>query len=286
MKTENIKKILLNFLNELKERIKDMAGLPYFKRYVILAVLLTVFFTFLTFPFESAVKSKLAGLEGKILKTVNIESLDLNLLGSSSAEGVEICFRDDSRLAIKSLIGNFSFLKMVSDQYKGNLDLEKISWSRDSIKADGDLSADIDLTLDRKTGLPSDGTLKLILAGIRIASENFEIPGGMGFILPELVKISSVNLNSVIKDKTVSIKQLKISGDLNGDITGSIETAPVLGNSVLNLKIFIDPESPVLSDFRTMLIQFTDESDRIHINVSGTAARPKTDIVKKKKSQQ
>ncbi|MDR3237162.1 MAG: hypothetical protein LBT84_01530 [Spirochaetia bacterium] len=276
MNTGTIIASILNIVKKIFSRLAGVRKLPGFKRYMLLAVILTLVFTALMFPYEIIVMNQLKKLEGKNLRSISAGAMDINIIGESYIESADITFRNGDALAVNALTADISLLSLIRKKISGNIMAEKINFSSDKLKLDLSPNASLDFTLDESGTMPLDGKIKAIIDNVRIASDG-ELLGG--FPLPPSIKISSINMESDIVKSALTNINITVSGqELRGKITGSIILMPIFGNSKLNLKISIDADSLLLAEFKPLLARFIDASGKITFPVSGTAARPKADF--------
>lgn len=264
----------------LIKKIASVRKLPYFKRYAVLAVVLTLLFTALSFPFEVIVEQQLNKAEGKAFRSAAIGFMDLNLIGESYLENADITLKDNSSVSAKSLTANMSLIGLLSGNIKGDVMAEKLAYTnaKGSVRAEGNININADITMDSSSSMPTDGSVRAIADSLRIFSENLELPGGLGFTIPSPVSISSVNMELAVAKSLMAIKRLDVAGkDIRGKVSGSVALAPIFGNSKLNLKVAIDLDSGVLAEYKPLLEQFA-EAGKLIVNITGTAARPHTEL--------
>lgn len=260
-------------------KAKAVTKLPFFKRYAILAVILTVLFTLITFPYEVIVLKQIHKLEGKTVRTIMLTGININLIGESSAENLDLIFKNGESLQIGNIVADLSLnpFSLLKKKFAGDITAARVIYTSDKLRITGNPSCNIDITLDESGSVPSDGQIRAIVDNLRITSDGLELTGG--FMMPSSIRATSVNFEADIVNMTLNIKNFVIAGtDLSGRITGSIILMPTAENSKLNLRISIDPESGLLEGFRPLLRQFLDASGKISFPVIGTIARPEAKL--------
>lgn len=283
MDFNELKTSVLSAAKRFIGQASSVRKLPYFKRYMLAALVLTLLFTLFTFPYEIIISRQIKQAGGKVFRSLSIGSMDINLLGESFIDNADITFRNGGSLFVKSLTADMSFMGFLNSKIKGSIMANNIAYTAAlyGIKASANLSANIDLKLDKEGTFLTDGKILAICDNITINSQDFVLPGGFGLSLPPSIRISSVNLESDIANSLLTIKKLDVTGnDIRGNISGSIAIAPIFENSKLNLKISVDKDSEVLKEFAPFIVQFTDAGGKITISVTGTAANPRAELPK------
>ncbi len=281
MDIRQIRTIIFMFFSKVRAIVKAMFSLPYFKTYMVLSIALTLIFIVLTFPYGEVIISRLKGMEGKSLKSIDIEDLDISLIGTSSAENVTIVPKWGDELTIQSVIldGNINpYSLLMSHDFNGSVSLKNTAYHSDRVDLNSSINCNYDLTLQPGGSGINKGTIKVIMEKTALKITEIELPSalaGMKLTLPPM-KFSSVIMNFVIQNDTVSIQQMKVSGpDLQGSITGTINLSKIFTNSKINVAISIDSDSAVLENYRDMLGSYTNADGDIVLNLEGTLSRPR-----------
>ena len=281
MDIRQIRTIIFMFFSKVRAIAKAMFSLPYFKTYMVLSIALTLFFIVITFPYGEIIISRLKGMEGKSLKTIDIEDLDISLIGTSSAENVTIVPKWGDELTIQSVIldGNINpYSLLMSRDFNGSVSLKNTAYHSDRVDLNSSINCNYDLTLQPGGSGIDKGTIKVIMEKTALKITEIELPSalaGMKLTLPPM-KFSSVIMNFSIQKDTVLIQQMKVSGpDLQGSITGTINLSKIFTNSKMNVAISIDSDSPVLENYRDMLGSYTNADGDIVLNLEGTLSRPR-----------
>ena len=279
VKINELKIIFLDVLNKLLLKLKAVTKLPYFKRYALLAAILTVLFIILSFPYEVIVLRQLQKLEGKSFSSIAVTGMNISLIGDSSAESITVILKNGDSLQINQLTADLTLnpFSLLKNKFSGEVKATSVIYDSKQIRVQCRPNLDVDIQLDESGSVPSDGEIKALINDIRITSDGSAIIGI--YTLPSSIKADKINIEGNIANKTLNIKDLTVSGnDLSGKISGNIILMPILNNSKLNLKISVNSESALLDGFRPLLRQFMDESGKISILLGGTIARPKPDL--------
>ena len=273
----NLSKFIIAVKKNLS-KLKGITRLPGFKYYVILALALTALFTVFTFPFEIIALNQLKKMEGKNFRNITVEQMNISLLKESHVENLTVTLMNGSSISIKNLTANISFIRLIRKNFSGSIKAAKIAYSSGQLEIECAVDSNLELKMDESLTIPSDGKIEAIIENARISVSPELV---YGFSLPQPMRVSSININSNIINRLLTIKDFVVSGnDISGKITGNVTLTPILGNSKLNLTILPKPDSSLLDMFRFLLKQFTDTSGKILIPLSGTLAHLKLDSVK------
>jgi len=277
-------------IKKIPSRLKGVTRLPGFKRYIIFALILTVFFTVFTFPFETILMNQLKKLEGKSFKNITVKQMNINLLGKSYAETLTITFMNDNSISINNLAADISFISLIRKKILAKITADRVTYSSEQLKIECETNSNLELNLelaideswmiakiDKSWATPSDGKIKAIINNIRISADTDLI----GFPLLQPTRISSINIDSSIANRVFTIKNFTVSGkDIRGRITGNVTLEPVFatfGNSKLNLKISAEPDSALFAEF-PIPKSFTDASGKLTLLLTGTISHSKKDF--------
>jgi len=236
-----------------------------------------------TFPYDVLIREQLNKLEGKVVRSIMVGSINTSLFDVTTFDNFSCTLKDGSDINLKSVIADISlnpYTLLVNREFKGDFEINNAKYSSEKVNLGCSINGNIDIELDEKSGYPSNGYLKIMIQNIILRMDDASLPANMGgFPLPQNIKISSINIDAKIKNRTIDINRLLVSGsDLRGRITGSIILSSIFSNSKLNLKISIDPDSDVLKEFKPLLSQFTDAKGKISFPVKGTFSRPRAEM--------
>jgi hypothetical protein len=258
---------------------KLIVTLPYFKTYAALSLGLTAVFVILTFPYGELLKNRIKTVEGGMIKAIDVATLDISLIGESSAEGISITPALGDELTIQSAVldGNINpYSLFVSRDFRGSLLLNNLAYRSANVEFDATINCNYALAflssaLDR-------GSLKIIMEKTGLKLNDINLPfsaSAMKLSLPYM-KFSSVIATVNLAKDTVTIQQMKLSGqDLQGSVSGSINLARVILNSRIDITVTIDAESTVLAQYRDMLASYINSDGQMVFSVEGTFARPR-----------
>jgi hypothetical protein len=244
-----------------------------------MAIIMTIIFTVITFPYELILREKMRDLEKKSLRSLVVGRMEVSLIGKSYFDDISMIMLNGSEISVKSATVNATLNPLtlvIKRRLIADMNLEKISYSSGKAQLSGDMNGNVDMVLEDGTGVPEKGALKLLFENIVINLDAVRLPDSMGgFSLPPSIRLSAVNLDSVIENKKMIIKNLLVSGpDVRGTISGFILLMPIRDNSKLELTVSIDSESALLKEFKPLLKQFSDTMGNISFSLKGTLGRP------------
>lgn len=286
---ELIIKIKLFFL-KLFSYIKIVRRLPHSGKYTVLAIILIIIFSVITFPYDYLIKKKLFDYEGKSFRTISLKSLEFSILSESSAENIEIVLNNGHELFFKNILINPSvnpYRLFITKRLLADFQFDNFRFTSPDAEIIMNLNGNIDIIPDQIKKIPGSGEIKLILEECKIRLKEISIPGPMG---PFPLKLETVNIENGIAEIDIvngvaRIRNLKLSGtDLNCSITGTIEMAERSDNSKLDLNINIDPESAALEQYKDM-INIMVNNNALVLAVRGTLGRPDVKIAGTGKSE-
>ncbi len=285
---------IINKARELLTRcmtyIKVVRGLPHFGKYASLSIVLIIFFTIVTFPYEILIKKKLYDSEGKSFKSITLKKLDFSIMGRSSAENVELLLNNGDEVYLKSILLNLSvnpYRLFISKRYVADFQFDDFRYTAQKTEFMLNLNGNIDITIDKLKGIPSAGDLKFIIEEAKLKLKEMSIPGPMG---PLALKLDAINIQNGLAEAdivngVVKIRNFRLSGtDLNCSITGTVELADRSDNSRLNLNISIDPESAALEQYKELILSVSNNGPLL-LSVQGTLGRPEIKISGAAKNQ-
>jgi len=290
MKLQELLNKIKHYFSKFYSYIKIIKTLPHSGKYTALSIILIIFFTIITFPYDYLIKRNLKDLEGKSFRTISMKSLDFSVISESSAENVELILNNGNELSIKNILINLSinpYRLFISNRYLADFQLDNFRFTSPDAEIIMNLNGNIDIINDTIKKIPGSGEVKLILEQCIIKLKEISIPGPMG---PFPLKFEKVNIQNGIAEFDIvngiaKIKNIKLTGtDLNCSITGTVEFAERTVNSKLDLNITIDPESEALEPYRDMISMISSNSALI-ITLRGTAGRPDIKIAGTEKTE-
>ena len=294
-------------IKKIPSILKEVTRLPGFKRYVILALILTLLFTIFTFPFEIIVMNQLKKMEGKKFKSITVKQMNINLLGKSYTETLVITLMNNDSISISNLTADISFISLIRKKFLATITAGGVTYSSDKLQIEcginsntqstsppknrpsdkNSINLNLELTIDeswttpninKQWGTPPDGKIKATINNVDISADAALTSG---FQLPQPTKISSINIDSSITNRLFAIKNFTVSGkDIRSRITGNVMLEPAFaafGNSKLNLKISAEPDSLVFGGI-PIPKSYTDASGKPTLLLTETIAKPKWEL--------
>jgi hypothetical protein len=263
----------------IKEHLKTVYSLPHSGKYFLLSILFFFIFLILTFPYDFLIKKKIYEYEGKTFRSIDIPGFDFSIFGESYIDNLNIVFNNSNELTCKNAILNPTlnpvtlFLK---SRLKSDFQFDSLKYITKDIEALINVNGNIDLIVDKQSGLPRQGSIKIILSDSVIKINNLNIPGPMGpmNLKIESINIQSGNLDSKITNGTINLNVFKLSGnDLSCDIAGTIELSNITNNSKLDITVNLDSESSIIDQYRDLLGAYIKDNT-LTLKIKGTIGRP------------
>lgn len=289
MEFRKIKYAVVSIIKSILNKVKETLKLPYSKTYLFLSLFLTIIIIIFTFPYDILIRTQLQKLEKNIVKSIFIGDIKTSLFDISTVDNVYITLKNGDEFSLNDMAINASlnpYTLFVSDIFKGDIQINSVKFSSPTIQVNCNVNGNIALEIDKESGLPIDGFIKIILQNATLKLDEITLPssmGGMPIKIP-ILKFTSVNLDSKVSGEKIIIKNIKVSGpDIRGTIKGSIVTANFIRNWRLNLNITIDSESKALEEYKDFLTQYIDKNGKITFPLSGTISHPRTKLNRKLK---
>ena len=288
LKFEDIKGIVLSGLKRTGSMIKEAMKLPYAKTYVLLSLLLTIFFIFITFPYGVLIRSQIQKLEKGVFRSIYMGDLNFNLIGTSTCEDASVVLRNGTEIDFREMILDANILSLLVNSLlksdlsiDGSLGLNGIRVITPDIKMTMNINSNIDIEVESGQTVPRDGTIKIIVQNALMEFGQLTLPKSMGGFPLDLskLKFTSIIVNASIKNNKCLLDKVKISGpDLRGSLKGTIALNRIFLNSRLNCTITIDSTSPALDPYRDLISKFADSENKIKIPLKGTISNPRVEI--------
>lgn len=283
MSPNEIPAIILGGLKKVLRLIKATVKLPFFKTYMIISFFLILFFSILTFPYETILLKEIYKLEKKAYKSIAIGELDFNIIGESSISNLSLVMLNGDDISVNEIIFDFDlspFNFISKKRIKGAITGKGIQYSAGKVEISCNASSNIDLTLGTTSKDFTEGKIKIMMENVLFQLDNVTLPDSMmNFQLPPIIKASSAKLDASMKSRKFLIDNFLVSGpDLSGTVRGNISLSSFLKNSRLNLKLAVKADSAVLSEFAPLLKGITNDKGMINFPLKGTLGRPKPEI--------
>ncbi len=284
MKLKPFADIIKNGVYNIPALFRALYGLPHSGKYFILSLILIIFFTIVTFPYDYMVRKSLRDMEGRFYKSIDIEFMDVSLFGESYAENIDIILKNNDQLICRKALFDVSFspFRLYRDNLKMDVQLNSLKFTGKKYSLLLSLNGNIDITVDKKTGLPQVGMMKFISNNIFVQLSDLKIPGPLGPLPVDIkkIEISSINMDSNISMGVLTIGRLQISGeDINGTISGTIEPKSIFPNSKLEMMVRINPDSKILTQYRDLISPMVKDGMLIFY-LNGTVGRPNIKLSK------
>jgi hypothetical protein len=279
MKIAEIKESIIKILKEAWAKIKETMTLPYAKIYIISSILMIVFFIIVTFPYDVLIRNQLKSLEKNAVYSVFTGEIEFNFIDVISINNLMIILKSGEEVSIKEIIVDGTtnpYSLFISSSYKGGIQITGIKYSSPKAGISMNLNTNFSVVIDKNSGIPIDGIVRsFIIQNASISFPDNTFPEPLAFIkMDHPMVINSINADAVLRNRTLTLNSFKVFGnDIRGDISGSIQFEKIAGNSRLNLKIAIDPESALLSEFKELLSSFTIDG-KILLLLEGTLSNP------------
>jgi hypothetical protein len=261
-----LKKLLLNIRNILRD-IKSTQG---FWLYVALSFFLTLIFLIFNFPYDTLIRSEFQIIGENIGKSAYMGKMDFSLISNSKISDLSIILKDDSEINLNSIDLDAGILSVIiSKSVKGSLQISSIKYKKNNIAVSGIAKSDFDLEFKSFNDYPA-GNIKIDLQNVVANGLNFK-----GFDIPG-IRFSLINGAVSFEKNNMNINDLKFTGpDLKGNLSGSITLAKTFKQSQLNLNLSVDSSSTFLDNYKILLGDILDKSDKIQLSIKGTAGSPK-----------
>lgn len=274
MDIQQIKNQLFSIKNKSIKTIKEILKYPFAKRYILLALVSTLFFIIITFPFDVLIINNLNKLEGRTIKKIDVGNLDFSLFGSSYIDNLNITLKKNKEVNLQNINLDPEIFSILNKNLVTGLEIENITYKTKDELYKGKIIIDSDLSLNNND-IPENGTFNidifnLVVKGLKIKGFNIQT-----------IRANNLKVETEIIDKIMSIKKFVLkSKDLSAKVLGKIIfNEKSIGKSNLNLKVEIDSNSAILENYKMLLGSVTNQSNnKINISIKGTIDRPKFDL--------
>jgi hypothetical protein len=283
---KNIKTIIPSIKllpSKIKEHLKTIYHLPHSGRYFLLCLLFFIVFLTLTFPYDFLIKKKIYEYEGKIYRSIDMTGFDFSIIGETYIENLNIVLNNNNEISFKNSILNITlnpvtlFLK---NRIKSDFQFDSLKYITKDFESLVNVNGNLDFTVDKQSGLPQNGSVKIIISDSNIKVNNLSIPGPMGpmNLKIESVNIQSGNIDSKLTNGTLSLNIFKLTGDdISCDISGSVELAAITNNSKLDITIILDSDSSIIDQYRELLGAYIKDNT-LTLKIKGTLGRPELSL--------
>ena len=277
---EQIKTVIKNFPSNIKKIAGTIYDLPHSGKYLILSLILLIFFLIVTFPYDYLIKKKIYGLEGKLFRSIEISDFDFSIFSETYLDNLIIVLNNNNEITCKNAIVNLTLNPVtlfINNKLKSDFQFDSLKYTGKDSEFLFNINGNMDLTLDKQSGIPQNGPIKIIISDSNIKLDEISIPARMG-PLPlkiESVTIQSGNIDSIMTNGVLRFNTFKLTGsDLTCDITGSID---ITNNSRMDLVVNIDSESAVLEQYNDILSSII-KNNILSLRIKGTLAKPEISL--------
>ena len=285
MKLHDIGNRLLSLMKTMLQVLKDVFKLPYIKTYIGVSFLLIILFIIITFPYDILLRNQLQKFEPALFKSIYIRDIQTSLIDITSVKNIHIIVKDEDEITVNEATMNMAinpytvFFKKI---LKGDLAVNGFRYASKDVQFDMNINGNIDLQMDNKFNNIVNGKIKFIIQNGNLKLTELNVPTPLGNIpitIPDL-KISTINVDSIINNRNLKIENFVIMGpDLKATISGTITIANIFSNSAMNVIVLIDPQSKLISNYKELLTSFTDKDGKIKLPLKGTIQHPKLEGV-------
>ncbi len=265
----------------LSSFIKDTMRLPYAKTYLLVAAGSVAFFLIVTYPYDMLIRSKLKKMENLLYRSIYIGELNFSIINSIMANNIIVITNGGGEMSTKMADFNLSvnpYTLLLKKDIKCDYQLTNLRYQGDKNRFDCNVNGNIFLDFKSFNDFPVYGTIRIMTQNLSIRINEFNLPdsGGVSPIQLPPIFIKSMLIEGEMNGRKLTLKNMRITGkDLRGSVTGTIDIERFVGNSRLNLRLSIDPNSSLISDFKGLLGRFMDSSNMITIPLRGTFSNPR-----------
>ncbi|MDY6967983.1 MAG: type II secretion system protein GspN [Spirochaetota bacterium] len=279
MDIKDLQTFIRNILKKSKKILKEAVSLPYAKLYILLSIILILFFMILTFPYEALIRNSLQTLESTACRSLYIGNIDFSLTNNTNIDNISFILKNGAKLNFDDIDFNISlnpFTTLMNKNLKGNMIIKKLGYAQKKISIDSNLESNFDLIFKSMSDFPTKGYIKLDFKRLSLGGLNIK-----GFDIPP-ISFSSMKIDTKITGKRIGIQDVTFSGkDINGKLNGFITPARRFKNSKIDLKIMVDPASPLLDNYKVLLGNIINSEENIRISLRGTISNPRVDFPKR-----
>lgn len=268
------------------EALKIAVKLPYFKTYLLIAIVMTFLFTVLTFPYNELIKSKIKELEKGSVNSIDIGELEYKIFGQSSADSIGIVTSPGKEIFIDSITidDNFNpYSIFISKDFNGSFELQTVSFKSSNVDFISSLNCEYSADFNEYSisGI-KNAQIKMMFGKSNLTLSDITLPAGMGGLplnIPPM-EFSSIQSNILLNSGILRFEKFTVFGSqLSATISGTITLNRVFSRSKLDVSISIDPESTAIEPYKDFLTSYTNADGKIVLPLEGTISHPQ---IKKK----
>jgi hypothetical protein len=260
-------------------KMKEAIKLPYAKTYIAGALVMTLFFMVMTFPYDMLLRKQMKNLEKTAVKAINITEIDVGLFNTTQMNSIYILTQGGNEITVKSADIDLSLLKLlVQKDIKGTIQLTGFKYSTPTTQMTFNLNGNMYIDYKNFSELPQGGSVKIMIDNAALKITDLALPdamGGLPLTLP-LIRISSITIEADISSNRVTIRNIRIFGkDLNGSITGFITLQKNWLNTGLDLKMVLNANTPVLDSYRDFISKYINDRNQLVLSLRGSVMIPR-----------
>ena len=286
MNKEQIKSFIKQIPKKIWQGLKTVYAQPHSKKYLLLSLFLIMIFLFLTFPYDLLILKKIYDQEGRSFKSIDLPVFEFSIIGDTVIKNPIIMLNNGNEITCKeatiSTPNPISFL--LNNKIESNFTLTLLKYALKDSEVIIDLNGGrVELSLDKQTNMPTNGSFKT--EAINIVMKSFSIPISTQMGLVSLKKdlriiTSKEGIECIISNGTLRIDKFELTGDIIAKISGSIG----LVNKKFDLTIVIDADTKELDPYRDLLTKYII-NDSLTIKIGGTIDKPEPSIIEKGKNE-
>jgi hypothetical protein len=272
------------FLNvsTLWSKTKEALKLPYAKTYLAFALVMLIFFIFVTFPYDMLLRKKMKDLEKTTFKSLTVNEINFSILDVIEMNGIYLMTQGGSEITIRNTEIDVSLLRLLfMKDIKGAIKMSGFKYITPTSQISFNLNGNIYIDYKSFSEIPAGGDFNIIIDNAVLKLGEIPLPdsmGGMPLSLP-LLKINSVKIDADISNNRINVKNIRIFGkDVNGTITGSINLSKNFITSGLDLKIMMNANSPVFEGYRDFLGKFINDRNQLVLQLRGSFMLPRIEM--------
>jgi len=279
---DQIKSFIKQIPSKIWQGIKNVYTLPHSGKYMLLSLFLLIIFLVITFPYNFLILKKIYALEGNSIKSIELPVFSFSIIGDTVIEKPIIILNNSNEITCEratiSTPNPVSFL--LSKKIKSNFSINLLKLNLKDSEVICDFHGNVELSLDKKTYMPTDGKLQIGGINIVLKSVAITIPNIGLQIKQDSRIINCQGIDSTLTNGVLRFDKFELKGDIAAEISGSV----ALTNKKLDLIISIDTDNKELEPFKDLLTKYI-KNDRITLKVGATTEKPEIIPVEKDKNE-
>jgi hypothetical protein len=266
-------------LSVIWNKVKEAIKLPYAKLYIAGAVVMTLVFMVVTFPYDMLIRKQLKNLERTAFKAVSISEIDVGIFNTTQMNNIYILTQGGNEITVKGADFDISLLRLlIQKNIKGTIQLTGFKYASPSTQMTFNLNGNIFIDYKSFSEMPQGGSVKIMIDNAALKITDMALPdsmGGLPITLP-LIRINSITMEADISGNRVTVRNIRIFGkDLSGSITGSLTLQKNWLNTGLDLKMVLNANTPVLDSYRDFLSKYINDRNQLVLALRGSVMIPR-----------